>query len=263
MKDLPKFTLVHSARPRQPVVARLANKSASKTRVQQIGVWDLGAWVGGLPHVIEALNGSQPRFTFFEVQAALPAGLRSSEEKLRAFAKEELRRKLTRSEKENSQSAILDDDFLPRAEIVRRDLGIDYLVAISPAPLAGIFKPKGEPRTIYFDFFLTSSGQTAVVSVDGLRKLAARAQRPYEMAVGYVVLGAALVGLAGGDELDFHDEDRGCLFDFNEDRRSIVPALRSPSIEESCVRKMRPRYRSAALAMIRSLDEYRPPDRSD
>src|SRR5262249_11056597 len=43
--------------------------------VVTIGIWDLGARIGQLPAVVERVNAAQPAFTFFEVQASIPAGL--------------------------------------------------------------------------------------------------------------------------------------------------------------------------------------------
>jgi hypothetical protein len=231
------------------------------TATKKVGIWDLGAWVGGLPHIIEALNGSQQVAQFFEIQAAIPAGLQSSAKKLTDFAETRLRRPLTREETQGARDAVLDVDFFPRGEAVRRDLTLDYLVGISPDSLAGIVMPPGaRRRTIYFDFFSSSDDDnpnTSIVSVNGLRSIAAAANRPYEMVVGYLSVRAALVVL-NGDRLAFH-EDTGCLFDFTDDRNSIVRGLRTPHIEESCLNKIRKKYRAAALAMVRALDMYRDP----
>ncbi|MEP6622355.1 MAG: hypothetical protein ABJE47_23735 [bacterium] len=291
MKNLPTFTLIHSKVPgvagskamlpdqltginasktlrqglgrtahllggeaREQLTRELSGKSRAKT----IGVWDMGAWVGGLPAVIETLNAAQPVITFFEIQAAVPAGLVSSPEKLMKFAERRLRRKLTTFEKHSAGNAILDDDFFPRADAVRRDLGIDCVVALTPAKLAALYKPEDEPRTIYYDFFSSSDDHNSIVSVDGLRKLADRAGRPYEMAVGYLFVAATLAGI-GGTQIDFHDDDRGCLFDFNEQRGTLVPGLRTPAIEPDCLKKISAKYRDAATAMIDALATYQPP----
>jgi hypothetical protein len=255
VKTLPTFTLIHSG-------SRIRTRGLHESNgAKKIGIWDLGAWVGGLPHVIEALNGSQQVAQFFEIQAAIPAGLQSSAEKLRVFAGRRLRRPLTVEETRESRDAVLDEDFFPRGEAVRRDLALDYLVGISPAPLAGIVTPPGaRRRTIYFDFFSSTDDdnpKTSIVSVNGLRGIAADANRPYEMVVGYLSVRAVLV-ILNADRLGFHD-DTGCLFDFTDNRKAIVRGLRTPHIEDVCFKKIHLRYREAALEMVRALDTYRHP----
>ena len=51
-----------------------------------VDIWDLGAWVGGLPRVIETLNRCQSLIAFFEIQAPLPPGLVSSADHLKTQA---------------------------------------------------------------------------------------------------------------------------------------------------------------------------------
>jgi hypothetical protein len=253
---LPRYTLVHSG-------TRTQRQFTEKNRAARVGIWDLGAWVGALPHVIEALNASQQAFTFFEIQAAIPAGLRSSARRLKSFSERRLRRALTRAEKHDAVEAVLDEDFFPRGEAVRRDLQIDYLVGFSPAPLAGITTPPGQRRrTIYFDLLSSTdeaySERTSIVSGYGLRPLAAEANRPYEMAVAFLSVRTLLIDANRKPALEFH-KDTGCVFDFTDDRTLLVPLLLTPRVEASCQRKIDAKHRSAALQMFQALDQYRVP----
>jgi hypothetical protein len=69
------------------------------------------------------------------------------------------------------------------------------------------------------------------------------------------VAGIALSNLLAcfNRKVEFHEETRGCLFDFNRQRDSIVEMLRETRIEPSCLALMAPRYREAALAMTSAL----------
>ena len=135
--------------------------------------------------------------------------MRRSAEHIRTIAKERLRRQLTRSETVDSRTALFDEDFFPRGEKVRRDLGIDYLVAITPDSLARLIRPPRKRRTIYFDFFSSNDGiRNSVVSVDRVRPLAVEANRPYEIVVGYLAMRTALVALDGNPNLEFHEDSR-------------------------------------------------------
>lgn len=223
-------------------------------------MWDLGAWVGGLPDVVAALNASQAVIGFYEIQAAIPAGLCKEPSALKDLATASLERPLTPVERRRARRAIFDEELFARAETVRRDLKIDYLVAITPDSIAGLVVPPDEDaETVYYDFFNSSEGRNSVVSSDGLRPLADKAQRPFEMAVGYMVVRAALVNL--NEPLAFHD-DTGCMFDFTDDRGAIVPGLRAPAIEPTCLEKIRRKYKDAAIAMIGALATYLPPKRA-
>jgi hypothetical protein len=78
------------------------------------------------------------------------------------------------------------------------------------------------------------------------------------VAVAGIALSVLLVNL--NPDLEFHEESRGCLFDFNGDRESIVETFRSSMIEASCRDKFQPKYREAALAMVAALREIPFPD---
>lgn len=50
-----------------------ATAARAKGSMKTVGIWDLGAWVGGLPDIVKSLNEAQSSLLFFEAQAALPA----------------------------------------------------------------------------------------------------------------------------------------------------------------------------------------------
>jgi hypothetical protein len=224
----------------------------------RVGIWDLGAFVGGIRNVIAALNRSQRAIEFYDIQAAVPSGLAATVDYLRITAIAQLGRPLTDVEIADLRPAMLADDFFRRSEAVRLDLKLDYLVSVTPMPLARIYEPPGQARTIHCDLFSTSSDRNSVVSADGLFKFAERAQQPYEMAVAYLVVGAVLYAL--NERADFHEENRACLFDFNNDRESILGGLRKPKICQACLELIDDGYRNPAIAMMRALDHYQQPE---
>lgn len=55
--------------------------------VVTVALWDVDARVGNLTHIVSRLNQAQPAYTFFTLQAAVPAGLVIDAEHSEAFAR--------------------------------------------------------------------------------------------------------------------------------------------------------------------------------
>ncbi|HEV7667550.1 MAG TPA: hypothetical protein VGS22_03435 [Thermoanaerobaculia bacterium] len=234
-------------------LAVAVNDLRRQAKVETIGFWDLSSQVGGLPRVIEALNKAQTVFTFFDVQAAVPSGLISRPERVIAWAKEKTQAPLDPQVIEEIGNNVIYEDFAERAKGVRSGLGLDHLIGIVPAMVA--FE---EQDGIYWNFFATSEPQVLLVSTFDISTYARRAKRPFEVAVAGIALSVLLVNL--NPALEFHEESRGCLFDFNGNRESIVETFRAGTIEPSCREKIQPKYREAAMAMMAALREIRLPD---
>lgn len=217
-----------------------------QAKVETVGFWDLSSQVGELPRVIEALNRVQPVFTFFEVQAAVPSGLISRPERVIAWAAEELERPLSTDETREIGSNVIFEDFAARARRVRRQLGLDHLIGVAPAMIA--FEEEG---TLYWNYFTMGEPRLLLVSTFAVAGYARKAGRPFEVAVAMLALSTLLATL--NPKLDFHEEVRGCLFDFNRERSTLVKSLREVKVGAECVDKIRPKYRQATLAMVEAL----------
>jgi len=222
-----------------------------------VGLWDLRSWVGGLPHIIEHLNRAQSDLTFFEVQASIPSGLVQDAERVAFRATQMLRRKLKPTEKKDMRAAIVDVDFLPSASRVRKSLGVDYLIALTGAAIAGEIDEKAG-RTFHTDFFFSSDKHVCLASTEGLREFAKIAKRPFEMAAAYVAVAGLLAAM--NPKVDTHeDRTSGCLFDYNYDRSTIVLGLKKPLIEDRCLKDIREENRETAQSLVRALANYKPP----
>ena len=262
---LPEFTLVHrggpptakarvkatrgvgAGRPTGASPAELAKEAlpAVASGAQRVGIWDLGAYVGRLPQVIEAVNRAQNELAFFEALAAMPAGTVSQPERVRAWARE-----LGGPRRMPGLEAnVIAEDFYRRAEKVRRDLGIDYLAGVTAKLIAD-----EDDDQVYYNLFAAATKRLILVSSYDLRKYAAKAGRPFEAAVVGLVVAEVLA--LRNRRLEFHSENRGCLFDYNEDRASIVKVLKDPRIEDSCLQKIAPAQRTAAVALVEALRRY-------
>lgn len=216
-------------------------------RVCKVGLWDMSSQVGRLPSIVAALNEVQPAFAFFELQAAVPAGLLSRPERVWQWASD-LAVVRPKDKKSISSNVIL-SDFARRAEVVRKDFGIDYLVGIAASKVAS-----DDEDNIYWDSFSALKGRIILVSTYDLYKYAAKAGRPFEAAVAYIAIATLMV--AANPRLQFHEENTGCMFDENQQRSSIVKDLAHPMIEERCLKLILPRFRSAAEALVKVLGNY-------
>ena len=232
-------------------VAQAVGELRRQEKVEKVGFWDLSAQVGELPRVIAALNKAQPVFTFFEVQAAIPSGLISRPERVVAWVEGSLQKSLTTEEREVIGSNVIFEDFASRARQIRTDLGLDHLLGIVPAMIA--FEEDG---SLYWNYFSMSEPGLVLASTFDVFRFAQKARRPFEAAVAGIAVSTLLVLL--NPRLRFHDAVRGCFFDFNEERHTIVKALRRPHIEKSCLAMIEPHYRGAAEAMTKALRDLAP-----
>jgi hypothetical protein len=217
-------------------------------KVVAVGIWDLETRAGNVPDLLESLNTAQPTFTFFEVQAAIPSGIVSQRQKVVAWAESKMRVKLPPEVRDQIGLNIIADEVLPRAERVRHDLGLDYLVAITPYMLAG-----EDGNAVYWNHFSTAQGDVSIISTAQLRELAEAVGRPFEVAVAALLLSSLLVGL--NPTLGFHS-DTGCLFDYNGARDTFANTIAKPRIETDCLKLIRPKFRKAAVALVEAIEKY-------
>jgi hypothetical protein len=224
-------TVKGSSRQAAPAVPasllKLAERAAAAATASTVGILDLGAWVSRLPHLLEVMNKAQDRLVFLELQTPVPAGLIKTTEPLTHWAAEHLGRPLTAAESEELNRNMLADEFYYFAESVRVQNKLDVLVGLTPAMIA--FVEDGLP---YWNYFATGQDQVSLISTCDLRDFSAQAGRPYEAAVGMLV--AAQV-LALRNDLTYHPETRGCVFDFNEARTDLVTSIKAMRIEPDCL----------------------------
>ncbi len=243
--------------PAVPNLKFVVSDLERQPKVTTIGIWELGTNAGFLPRVIEKLNLAQPSFTFFKIQAAIPAGMVSQPARVASWVRENLGRSLSKSERENMDNNIIAEDFFKRAEQVRREVGVDYLIGVASSMVA-----TEEEGWVLWNYFSDSSGRTILASAYEVYEFARKAGRTFEMAVAFIAIGQLLVTL-NRPRLGFHDEDRGCLFDKNELRANIVSALQKPHIEPGCLSLIAPKYRKATLILMDVLHKYSREDESD
>lgn len=236
-----------------PNLRLVAEELERQPKVITVGIWDLGARVSRLPRIIEVLNAAQGLFAIFEVEAAIPAGMISRPERVVAWLREQTGKAPGRKDRSEIENNMIAEDFYRRADIVRKDLGLDYLVGITPSMVA--FEDAGQ---VHWNNFATYDKRLVLASTYDLRMFAEKAGRPFEVAVGGLICSMLLVAV--NPKLGYHQENTGCLFDMNLDRKSIVKTIKNARIDERCMSLMQPKYRPVAEALLEVLRNYQGED---
>lgn len=233
-------------------IERLVSKLGNQNRVATVGLLDLGAWVTGLPKLLEVLNDCQSRFVFLEVQTPVPAGLVKEKENLVAWAEKQLgKKKLARTDRSDLGRNMLADEFMYFGKSARESNGLDTLIGLTSAMIAFL---KGQ--ILQWNYYAFGTQNVGLVSTCDLREFAKDAGRPYEAAIGMLIVGQLLA--LRNSELEYHPETRGCVFDFNEARSDLIVSIRAMRIEKQCVGKiLDPKDREAAIALIKALSRLK------
>lgn len=227
-------------------------QEALRTSPRTVGIWDISARLPYLYDLVEALNVRKDRLLFFEIVASVPLGVEANakriEELVKTFGEE-----IAPEDRDGLRRNIVANDILPRVRQLRGRFGLDYVSGVVRQPI--LFHIAGK---VHWDYFSTAEGREALVSLDEVREFAARAGRSVDAAVGFLVLG--IVACLVVDGLGYHDESRGCLFDCNESRVSLVESLRAFRLCPSCRRIVAEASLDDVLEQILGvLKEFRPP----
>ncbi|MBD9404390.1 hypothetical protein IB236_03550 [Acidovorax sp. ACV02] len=235
-------------------VLKVVERAASGSIASTVGILDLGAWVSRLPDLLKVMNKSQDALVFLEVQTPVPAGLIKTEEPLARWAEKLLGRSLKEEESKDLKRNMLADEFYFFGESVRKQNKLDVLVALTPAMIA--FEEKGAPR---WNYFAAGNGDVSVVSTCDVREFSTKAGRPYEAAIGMLI--AAQV-LASRNNMEYHEETRGCIFDFNDERTELVESIRGMHIDADCMKHFKDKdeaknAKSLVTALARMKETHR------
>ena len=167
-----------------------------------------------------------------------------------AWAEAALGRPIPRTEAEIGHDSMLEDDFYAVAQPILKETELDYLVGVTPSMIA--FQ---ESKTeVAWDYLSSYQKNLILVSAFDLRKFAREIRRPYDVFLGVLILGQLLVAQSY-PQVHFHD-DRGCLFDFNDDRTRLKQSVRDLTIEPECLARIPSNFRVAAQSLVGLLRTY-------
>jgi hypothetical protein len=230
-------------------LAKVVKDLKSSPNVQRVGILDLGAWLGKLPELIEQLNRAQVLYTLFELLAPVPGGLIKTEQGFVDWSRAHLDAPLDADVTKGLPRQMIREQFNEVAGNIQRGMGVDLLVGVTPALIAGV---KGDE--IFWNHFSSVMPPLVLLSVSDLRDFAGQAGRPYEAAVGLLLAVALLV--AHNRNLRYHG-DNGCVFDYKADRTGLVDTLRTMRICPACEQIMSTAENDALRGMLAALKAMR------
>ncbi len=213
------------------------------------GVWDMNAGVENLPEILDTLNAAQSRVRFAEVLAAVPPGLVSQAKSVRQWSRT-IGKGLGAATGAPPAENVWAHDFLPQAQLVAQDLGLDFVVGLTGSMVAFV-----EHGAKHWNYFTWSDGRSvSVISCYQVREFAREAGRTFEAAVGHLIVAEILA--QRNPDIVYHPEDRGCLFDFTGVRQHQVLGLRKMIVEPACLRTLAEPWRPVGNAWMKALREY-------
>lgn len=236
--------------PSRPLLDKLAFLS-ERRKALLIGVWDVGADIRNeLTVVLSRINEVQKQLVFVDVIAPVPAGLTTQPELLKRYNEHYGNEPDSYSE-EDFEPTVLAETFLPLALATMQETGLNRLVGVTASGVGdasdGVFE---------WDNLTATSDVCSLVSTKYLIGIAAKAKRPVSVFVAWLILGQLLVDVS--DELEYHAEDRVCLFDENADDFSTLPeAVIAGRIEQICLDLIAPHLKEPAIAIAKALSSIK------
>ena len=188
-------------------------------RRQRIGIWDLNASAGSLPHLLDAIEDAQGYFSFYCVEAAFQTALTTPGEHVAAQWKRRIGDRMSPTAAEANVCA---SPIFEAARPVLTALPLDWLVVVVRSMIAD----ESDPDDAWYNLFATSRGHVVLLSTADMREYAAEAGRPFESAV----VGTAL-SIVVQEMVPALDRTPGSIFDFCENRHDIVNVIRTPKID--------------------------------
>jgi hypothetical protein len=218
---------------------------------RRIGIWDVDVNAGFLYRVLDTLNHCQKLFKFRRVEATVPMGLTIAGTRIREIAKKYGGNPDDPDIAKNTFAG----DILKVARPMVKSLEVDLLVCVvAPMIMDRLTKARDGVNGIGWNFFSTSDADVAIVSAYNLRNYAAGANRPFEAALAAVVLGAVLAAVF--NKVKFHNETRGCILDYCENRGDIVEMLRALDICQESLAQLPESAWDTVRKMLQAIKEY-------
>lgn len=220
------------------VRARVANE------INKIGIFDISARAGLLFQLLTTISRRQPTYIFYPVETAVPMGLGM-------FGKSRIA-ELQAADPSEDYSALecnIDvEQFDSLLEETRQQVKVDLI--------AGLFGPMlafHEDSELNFNYFSIPVGKNVAVSVFEVRDYAKQAGRPFEAAVAMITLAQVWAKLY---DIGYHDETRGCPFDYCENRVDLVDSIRGAKLCPESLAAIPANARDSVEKCLQAIREY-------
>lgn len=240
---------------KQLAAKKPAANPGEKTPRYNIGIIDISARAGLISEVLAMINARQDRFKFHKIEASLPVGLGHIGERVRQIALE------CGHSTANSQWPYLDQnvftpDIFKHLRLIRQKLSvrIHALVGLVEPMLASEWTENGQ-RNFGWNYYSVNEGVDVIASAADLRVFARKAKRPFEACMMAIVVAQVCAALF--EDVTFHDDTRGDLFDYNEERATIVKMLKTISIDDASLAMIPMIERKHLQAVLSAIRDYR------
>ena len=227
-RGLQKILSTINSQPERPRTSGSAQLPAPYR--YRCGIVDLDNGLTNLPEVCSLLNSIQNFFHFTHPSITL------RNRRPRSF----------------EGSLNFDIDALPKSFYEEKHdyLNVDLLACLTRYPLAGTDDDLGRFWN-YFSAPTQADGTIHFVSTHELYEAAKQAACSFEKAVVYNIVSQLIVYFAS--DVGFHDEVRGCIMDFCEERSVMVKGLKRMRLCASCSKSLKNNeLRSAVQAMLQA-----------
>jgi hypothetical protein len=232
----------------------LAADLGKSSNVVTVGLWDLGTRAGNLPKIVSRLNEGQKTFTFYDLQAPVPAGLISRRERILSWAEKHGGRKPQKINFAAHETNVIADDFFDYARQIRHYFNLAYVVGIVPQRITNL----EVDNHVAVNRYAASSGRAGkgrycLLSAYNLRRQAKETERNFEASVALLVVCQMLIALS---KTLTYDSPKNCIFNCVANEPKRVAALKEFEIGADCLNQVSPLYQQSAGDLMRILREY-------
>ncbi|MGY8666211.1 hypothetical protein Q3C01_28210 [Bradyrhizobium sp. UFLA05-109] len=252
-KNASKKTAGKKAADKSRPKTRAARAKASSVKTRQIAVWDIDVHSGFVNRVLDAINQQQQLFKFTRIEATVPIGLTMSGHRTR-----EIVQKFGGDANDPAiERSVWAEDIYSAGRPILKSVQSDLLVCLLAPLIANrVTEPRAVGRNgIALDFFSVSSNRIVLVSAFGLRNYAMKVGRPFEASLAALIVAEVFVECFGLKE---HDDTRGCIMDYCDNRDDIVHLLQKLEICADSLKELPAHARNDALQIVKTIREYKP-----
>lgn len=213
----------------------------TRAKATTVGILDLGSRISELKKLLNCMNMAQDRMVFLEVQTPVPAGMVKTGDALaQEFQKALGKSNFCDSSQKELGCNILVNEFMTFGKAVHEQNGLDILIGITPAMLA--YHHNNE--AFYNNFSYGGGGPISMVSTYDLRSYAKKANRPFEAAVGKLLVGRII---SNCNNLSFPKEPGAWTLDNNSDQEDFIESIRKMRIDKRCIDAIRKKDEGKAV----------------
>lgn len=223
--------------------------AAKRPRRHRVGVLDVDTYALLRP-VLDRVNRAQTGFEFAQVTTTLPTGIGLMSARVLQIAKD-TGFEPNANEIEDLEQNVFFDDFVPFLEQIRDKLKLNSIVALVTPMLAFV----DDENTFQYNLFSVSNGGVVMVSAFALRDYAKKAKRPFEACIAALMATQVWAGLF--EDVDYHEETRGCLYDLCTPRDDIVKGLTKMRISEGALALFPESERADVQKAVQAIAEYK------